>query len=267
MAMTSSNNPDNPAASIEEWDDWGDAVEGTEAITKQADKRADKQEDWGEIAHQTQAGRPEESVGPLMMVETAFLASTAALLWLINFYFPLGPVFRICFPIPIALVYLRWNLRAAWMAAGVASLLLSILMGPVRSLFFLVPSGLLGVLLGFCWRRGANWGVSIGLGSIVNSIGFFFRVGLTSVLLGEDLWVYATTQVTRLLDWVAVRFNQIYQPELATVQALAVVLVLLQSVLYLFIVHLVAWYILDRLGAKLPAPPRWVQVMLELDAE
>ncbi|MHC5831106.1 MAG: DUF2232 domain-containing protein, partial [Nostoc sp.] len=51
---------------------------------------------------------------PLRMVETAFLASTASLIWFINFYFPLGPVLRIFFPVPIALVYLRWGKRAAW---------------------------------------------------------------------------------------------------------------------------------------------------------
>jgi hypothetical protein len=49
-----------------------------------------------------------KAVVTLRMVETAFLASTASLIWLINSYFPLGPVLRIFFPVPIALVYLRW---------------------------------------------------------------------------------------------------------------------------------------------------------------
>lgn len=202
---------------------------------------------------------------PLAMVETAFLASTASLLWLINFYFPFGPLLRLCFPIPIALVYLRWNLRSAWMAAIVSSLLLSVLMGPVRSLFFLMPSGLLGVLLGACWRQQRPWWVSISLGSVVNTLGFFFRVALTSVLLGEDLWIYVTTQVTRLLDWIALRFNLLVQPDLTLVQLLAIVLVMINSLVYLFTVHLVAWYILERLGARMPAPPRWVQVILEME--
>ena len=54
---------------------------------------------------------------PLVMVETAFLASAASLIWLVNFYFPIGPFLRIFFPIPIALIYLRWGARAAWMGA------------------------------------------------------------------------------------------------------------------------------------------------------
>ena len=32
----------------------------------------------------------EDLAGPLMMVETAFLASTASLIWLVNYYFPMA---------------------------------------------------------------------------------------------------------------------------------------------------------------------------------
>ena len=91
------------------------------------------------------------------MVETAFLASTASLIWLINVYFRLTSLLRMFFPIPIALTYLRWGKRAAWMSATVSGLLLSVLMGPTRSILFIMPYGLLGILLGFLWRRRASW--------------------------------------------------------------------------------------------------------------
>jgi hypothetical protein len=39
-------------------------------------------------------GLPSNPKAPLAMVETAFLASTASLIWLINYYFPLGPLRR-----------------------------------------------------------------------------------------------------------------------------------------------------------------------------
>jgi uncharacterized protein YybS (DUF2232 family) len=85
----------------------------------------------------------------LAMVETAFLASTASLIWLINYYFPLGPVLTIFFSIPIALVYLRWGHRSALKGVIVAGLLLCVLMGPTRSIVFLMPYGLLSLQLGF----------------------------------------------------------------------------------------------------------------------
>src|SRR5579883_2874684 len=44
---------------------------------------------------------------PLVMVETAFLASAASLVFLVNYYFPIGPLLRLFFSIPISLTYLR----------------------------------------------------------------------------------------------------------------------------------------------------------------
>ena len=69
---------------------------------------------------------------PIVLVETAFLASAAALIWLINFYFPIGPI-MLLFPLPMTLIYLRWGNRPAGMTILISMLLISVLMGPLRS--------------------------------------------------------------------------------------------------------------------------------------
>ena len=210
-------------------------------------------------------------LGPVAMVETAFLASTAALIWLVNTYFPPGPILRILLPLPMALVYLRWGPRAAWMSALVAGLLLAVLMGPPRSLLFLMPYALLGVQLGLNWRRQTHWYGSIALGALLGSLGFFFRLWLMSLLVGEDLWVYLTTQVTQMLNW---GLNQLVnlgllsvgvlsQANVEGIQLLALGVVLLSNVVYVFTVHLAAWLLLERLGVRLPEPPGWVQSLLD----
>lgn len=202
---------------------------------------------------------------PLVMAETAFLASTASLIWLINYYFPMGPLLRIFFPVPIALLYLRWGNRAAWMAALVSGLLLSVLMGPTRSILFFIPYALLGVQLGAMWRRGAGWLLSVGTGAIIGALGFFFRLWLVSILLSEDLWVYMTTQITELAQWVFLKLGLLQEPSLALIQAIAVALILVSNAIYLFVVHLVALLLLDRLGNPIPRPPNWVQVLLDYE--
>ena len=202
---------------------------------------------------------------PLAMVETAFLASTASLIWLINYYFPLGPVLRMFFPVPIALVYLRWGNRASWMAALVSGLLLSVLMGPTRSILFFIPYGLMGVQLGALWRRQASWLFSIFTGTLLGTVGFFFRFWLLSILLGEDLWVYVMTQITQLTEWGFVKLGLLAQPSLLLIQAIAVVMIIISNAVYLFVVHLVALLMLDRLGNPIPRPPNWVQVLLDYD--
>ncbi|MDB9305590.1 DUF2232 domain-containing protein [Nodularia spumigena CS-591/12] len=213
-----------------------------------------------------QLTRPRLKVdAPLRMVETAFLASAASLIWFINFYFPLGPVLRIFFPVPIALVYLRRGKRAAWMAAVTSGLLLSVLMGPVRSLLFVMPFAFMGVLLGATWHRRVPWIVSITLGTLLGTLGVFFRLWLLSVLSGEDLWVYVINQVTELIEWAFLRLNLLASPSLFLIQVGAVALIVLNNFIYLFMVHLAAWLLLDRLGNPIPRPPEWVQVLMDYE--
>ncbi|MBD2300228.1 DUF2232 domain-containing protein [Nostoc sp. FACHB-87] len=216
--------------------------------------------------NQSQLQPPQlKAAAPLRMVETAFLASTASLIWFINFYFPLGPVLRIFFPVPIALVYLRWGHRAAWMAAVTSGLLLSVLMGPVRSLLFVMPFALMGVLLGATWHRRVPWIVSITLATLLGTLGFFFRMWLLSILSGEDLWIYLINQVTEISEWIFLKLGLLNTPSVFLIQVGALALVVINNFIYLFVVHLAAWLLLDRLGNPIPRPPRWVQVMMDYE--
>ncbi|MBD1911483.1 MULTISPECIES: DUF2232 domain-containing protein [unclassified Leptolyngbya] len=211
------------------------------------------------------------SAPPLALVETAFLASTTGLLWLASYYLSLVPWMRVVFPLPLALVYLRWGSRAAWMGLTVTALLLSILMGPYLSVLFLVPYGLLGVQLGATWKHRMGWTGSITTGTLLSTLSFFFRVWLLSVFVGEDLWVYLTSRiadlaqwiVARLVDWGILGVGALGQVDLVWVQALTIGTVLLSDLIYLFTVHLAAWLLLQRLGNPIPDPPEWVQVIFD----
>ncbi|MBW4602827.1 MAG: DUF2232 domain-containing protein [Calothrix sp. FI2-JRJ7] len=203
---------------------------------------------------------------PLRMVETAFLASTGSLIWFISLYFPaFAPVLRIFFPVPIALVYLRRGKRAAWMAAVVSGLLLSVLMGPIRSLQFVMPFAFMGVLLGVTWNRRVPWIVSISLGALLGTIGVFFRIWFISILTDEDLWIYIINQVAGIIDWIFLRIGILSTPSPFYIQIGALIFVLFNNFLYLFLVHIGAWLLLDRLGNPIPRPPHWVQVLLDYD--
>ena len=199
----------------------------------------------------------------IVMVETAFLASAASLVWLINFYFPVGPVLKVFFPIPIALIYLRRGNRASWMAAVVSGLLLLVLMGPTRSIIFLMPYGLMGVLLGACWQRQVSWLFSIVFGAAIGSLGIFFRFWLTSILVGENLWIYVITQITQIADWLFLKLGILAEPNFVLIQALAFGLIIVNNLVYLFAVHLVALMLLDRLDNPISRPPEWVRVLLD----
>ncbi len=48
-------------------------------------------------------------------------------------------------------------------------------------------------------------------------------------------------------------------------KASAIAIVFLNNIIYLFAVHLAAWFLLDRLGNPIPRPPRWVQVLMDYE--
>ncbi len=212
----------------------------------------------------TKVPHPTTGTPPIVLVETAFLASTASLLWVLNYYFPIGSVFKIFFPIPIALIYLRWGYRAGWMTALVSGLLLSVLMGPTRSILFAIPYGIMGVQLGACWRRRVGWLTSISLGALLDCIGVFFRFGLTSFLLGEDLWMYLMARMRDVAEWIFFQLGIIAEPSLAVIQMMTIGLILLNNFVYLFVIHLVALLMFERLGNPIPKAPAWVDTLLDL---
>lgn len=223
-----------------------------------SEKRANR-----EVSSTKMLKKTAKTTNTVVMVETAFLASAASLIWLINYYFPIGPFLKIFFPIPIALIYLRRGTRASWMAAIVSGLLLLVLMGPTRSIIFLMPYGLMGVFLGACWRRKVSWLFSISLGALIGSLGIVFRFWLSSILVGEDLWVYVITQITQFTDWIFLKLGILAQPSFILIQTMAIATIILNNLIYLFAVHLVALMLLDRLENPISRPPEWVRVLLD----
>ncbi len=199
----------------------------------------------------------------LAMVETAFLASTTGIIFLINYYFPLGPFLRMLYPIPIALAYLRWGQRTAWMTMIVSVLLLTILMGPTRSIQFLIPHGLTAVMLGFLWKRRSPWLITIPLGTIAGACGVGFQFWLLSGLLGENLWAYSTVQVTEFIRWLLQLLGSLEQPELWLIQLFAIAGIVFANFAYMILVHISAWLLCDRIGNPVSSPPKWLQNFLE----
>lgn len=201
----------------------------------------------------------------IALVESAFLASTASLIWLIDYYFRLGPFLKMLYPLPIALIYLRRGRRASIITTIVCGLLLGILMGPPRSIVYIIPYGLMGIQLGSLWRNNINWYLSIFLASLIGCFGFFFRFWLFSILLGEDLWVYVISQVTNLADWIFLKLGILARPDTFVIQILAIALVLVNNIIYSLTVHLVALLMLDRLNNPIPRPPKWLQQIIDYE--
>ncbi len=202
----------------------------------------------------------------LRVVETAFLASTAALIWILS-YTPLAPLMRLFFPIPVALAVMRWDPRTGAMALVVSALLLTVLMGPTRSILYVIPYGLLGYCCACLWRQRLSWYLSVVSGAALSTFGLVFQLLLSSLLLGENLWTYLTIQLTGLTNWLLDmslgRFGLYWVAEPWMVQGVVLGFIAFNSLVYAFTVHLVAALVMEHFRCPLPPPPRWVQFLLD----
>jgi uncharacterized protein YybS (DUF2232 family) len=199
-------------------------------------------------------------------MDSAYLAAATALLWLALYYLPVGgPLFRLALPLPLTLLQLRHGWRCAVEGLVVTALLLLALMGPIRGPLVLFPYGFLGLWLGWGWRRRASWWLTIAVGGVIGAAGFLVRLAVLSLMLGDNLWVVITTAAAGLLERISAVLGLGGAIDLAQVQLLALLLVLVQNLMVVLALHAVAYWIFPRLQAPISEPPPALRALVALD--
>ena len=202
----------------------------------------------------------------IRLVEGAYLAATTGLIWLALYYLPVGgALFRLALPLPLALLQLRRGGRSGVEGLLLSVLLMTALMGPVRGPLLLFPYGILALWLGWCWGRGFSWWLSWSVGVVLGTLGFLMRVLVLSLLVGENLWVVITRAGAGMLERVITLLHLPISADLASVQLMALVLVVLQEVIYVLSLHALAFWIFPRLRSSIPGPPRLLHGLVALD--
>ena len=202
----------------------------------------------------------------LRLVEGAYLAATTGLIWLALYYLPVGgALFRLALPLPLTLLQLRRGGRSGVEGLLLAVLLMTALMGPVRGPLLLFPYGMLAIWLGWCWGRGLSWWLSWAVGVVLGTLGFLVRVLVLSLLVGENLWVVITRAGAGMLDRLITLLHLPLSADLANVQLMALLLVVVQEVIYVLSLHALAFWIFPRLRSSIPEPPRLLHGLVSLD--
>ena len=202
----------------------------------------------------------------LRLVEGAYLAAATGLIWLALYYLPVGgALFRLALPLPLILLQLRRGSRSGAEGLLLSVLLLTALMGPLRGPLLLFPYGLLSLWLGWSWCRGISWWLSWSGGIILGTAGFLVRVLVLSLLVGENLWVVITRAGSALLDRLIAALHLPITPDLTQVQLMALLLVVVQEVIYVLSLHALAYWIFPRLKSPIPEPPRLLHGLVALD--
>ena len=203
----------------------------------------------------------------LKIVESSYLASATALIWIALYYLPIGgAVFRLALPLPLALLQIRRGVKTGIEGVTICVMLLTALMGPLRGPLVLFPYGLLSLWLGYCWEKGWNWWLSWSVGVSIGTMGFLVRVFVLSLLVGENLWVILTRAGAGLLEKGIDIFNLSFTPDMRQVQIVALCLIITQEIIYVLCLHALAYWIFPRLKSSIPEPPALLEKLISLES-
>ena len=202
----------------------------------------------------------------LNIVETSYLSSLSSILWVALYYFPIGgALLRLMLPLPMIFLQLRRGTKNALEGLLIQFLLLFIIMGPVRGTLFLFPYGILAFWLGWCWVKEKSWRISLTMGVIIGTIGFFLRVIALSTLVGDNLWVLITRASYGLIEKFIGVFNLPFSPSILSIQLVAILLIIFQEIVYVLTVHIIAYSLSPRFKLTIPDPPKLLNNLLDLN--
>ncbi len=202
----------------------------------------------------------------LNIIETSYLASLSSLLWVALYYLPIGgALLRLILPLPMILLHLRRGTKTAFEGLLIQFLLLFIIMGPVRGTLFLFPYGILAFWLGWCWFKKKSWRISLTIGVIIGTVGFFLRVIALSTLVGDNLWVLITRASYSLIEKLIGLLNLPFSPSIISIQLGALLLIVFQEIVYVITVYVVAYSLFPRLKLTIPDPPRLLTNLVDLN--
>ena len=138
-------------------------------------------------------------------------------------------------------------------------------MGPVRGTLFLFPYGILAFWLGWCWVKEKSWRISLTMGVIIGTVGFFLRVIALSTLVGDNLWVLITRASYGLIEKVIGLFNLPFSASILSIQLVAILLIIFQEIVYVLTVHIVAYSLFPRFKLTIPDPPKLLNNLFDLN--
>ena len=203
----------------------------------------------------------------LKIVESSYLAATTSLIWIALYYLPIGgAVFRLAWPLPLALLQLRRGFKTGIEGVIICVMLLTVLMGPIRGPLVLFPYGFLSLWLGYSWYKRWNWLLSWSVGVVIGTMGFLVRVFVLSVLVGENLWVIITRAGAALIEKGIDVLNLSFTPDMTQVQLVALCLIIIQEIVYVLCLHALAYWIFPRLKVNIPEPPTLLENLISLES-
>lgn len=121
------------------------------------------------------------------IVEAGLNAALVVVIMLMNAYVPaFSLIGTFLLPIPITILYIRYNYKVTLGSIFVSAVLVALLVGPLTALNSSVTYGLAGLTLGYCIRKSKKYSTTLGLLTLASAIGTAFSYYVFAYLLSKE---------------------------------------------------------------------------------
>ncbi|KAL6759366.1 hypothetical protein V8C86DRAFT_2574440 [Haematococcus lacustris] len=207
-----------------------------------------------------------DSVYPLdktqTLVETAMLAAVSGLAYLVSTLLKLDGSLGYFLPLPVVLAALRGGIAAGWRTMTATGFLLVVLLGPFRSLSYVLIHGLLAASLATMWKAKANFWVVVVVGAAVRMAGQMAYLVLSSVTLNENLFAVMMSNVYAMLDQICAAVGAHGSPSTMAIMCVVFALLSVNALCYVFLLQVIYRFILQSMGYSLGPLPAIVRKYL-----
>ena len=193
------------------------------------------------------------------LVETAMLAALGGLAYLLGSLLKFENTVGYFLPLPIILSSFRSSGSSGWKTMSATTFLLIVLLGPLKALSYLLLHGSVAATLGSLWTMKVGWWASITVSSMVRMLGQLAYLLLSSVTMNENFFGIVLNNVHSMLDQISAAVGATGAPSPSAVACMLFALLLVNSVIYSFLLHVAYRLILQSMGYQLGPLPGFVQ--------
>ena len=137
-------------------------------------------------------------------VEAGILSALILILMLTTAYVPFFSFLNILLPVPITVLYLRYNYKVSLGAVAVSGILVAIFYDPISSLGTSISYGLTGLTLGYCIKKEIKAAKTICFMALASGIGLICNFLLLTFLATPD----GFNGFVKMLNSTINRFNE-----------------------------------------------------------
>jgi len=175
------------------------------------------------------------------MVEGGLLAAIAIIFAMISVYLPvIGSFVTLIWPVPIVLLGVRHGLKWSIMSTLVSGVLIAMLLEPLQAMTVIVGSGLIGIVLGYAFRRKFSPMKTMFWGSVTSILSKVILFGVALVVTGINPLDIQSDIIAKSMEQGVEVYRNFGMPE----QELAIMKERMQSIVELVKVILPAGFIL-----------------------